>query len=63
MERLSEGGCGGMKQGKVPTKRQKMAIMDAGLSPENYLIVRVHTVTNYIEIMHRETGKTMKIPA
>lgn len=52
-----------MKHGRKPTKRQKMAIRDVKLNPDNWLVYKVLTKESALEIIHRETGSKRKIPA
>lgn len=52
-----------MKQGRKPTRKQKIAIKEARLNPDNWLVYRVLTKENVLEIIHRETGSKRKIPA
>lgn len=49
-----------MKNGKVPSKKQKIAIQEAGLNPDNWLIFKKNH--EMIRIIHRETGRTKRIP-
>ncbi|MGP7817735.1 DUF6906 family protein [Niallia sp. 01092] len=48
-----------MKQGKKPTRRQKMVIESAGLNVENWLVFK--NDGDYISLVHRGTGDTRKI--
>lgn len=50
-----------MKNGKNPTRRQKMAIKAVGLSPDNWLINKA--LHNQLHIEHRNTGTKKVIPA
>jgi hypothetical protein len=50
-----------MKQGKRPTKKQKMALKAARLNPENWLVTK--NVQGKLHIVHRETGRERIIPA
>lgn len=52
-----------MKHGKKPTRKQIIAIQQANLNPENWLIVREFTKEGTLELEHRVTGNTRKIPA
>lgn len=45
-----------MKQGKRPTKAQKLRIKDMGLNYDNWLVVKDTPVL--FEIVHRISGKT-----
>lgn len=47
-----------MKNGKNPTRRQKIAIKEAGFKPENWLVYKIQG--ELIHIVHRLTN-TMKI--
>jgi hypothetical protein len=48
-----------MKNGKKPTKNEKIAIKAAGLNPDNWLIFKKsHTE---MRLVHRETGTIKKI--
>lgn len=49
-----------MKHGKRPTRAQKMALKQVGLSPDNWLVVKV--TGGMLEITHRHTGTQRKIP-
>ena len=42
-----------MKHDKAPTRRQKIAISEIGLEPADWLVVK--SLTNVLEIVHRET--------
>lgn len=50
-----------MKNGKRPNKAQKITIKEAGLNPDNWLIVK--KVNGTYELIHRETGsiKTIQV--
>ncbi|MEH7249193.1 hypothetical protein V7114_20750 [Neobacillus niacini] len=50
-----------MKNGKAPTKREKIAMKAAGLTPEKWLIYKKTHET--LEVVHRETGTTKTILA
>lgn len=52
-----------MKQGKKPTRKQKIAIKEARLNPDNWLVVKDLSHLNTLEIVHRNTGTIRKIPA
>jgi hypothetical protein len=45
-----------MKNGKAPTKKQKITIKAAGLNPENWLIYK--KINDQFHLVHRETGTT-----
>ncbi|MCY9760553.1 hypothetical protein M5X06_29845 [Paenibacillus alvei] len=49
-----------MKNGKNPTRRQKIAIKAAGLTPENWLVMKV--VAGMLHLVHRNTNTQRKIP-
>lgn len=44
-----------MKQGKRPTRRQKQAIIFAGLDPRSWVVVK--NLEEELHIVHRETGR------
>ncbi|WP_338542770.1 DUF6906 family protein [Paenibacillus tundrae] len=48
-----------MKQGKKPTKRQKMEIKANGLSMDNWLVER--DTPSMMIIVHRESGNSRTI--
>ncbi|MNP84498.1 hypothetical protein D3C76_1838350 [compost metagenome] len=45
-----------MKQGKNPTRRQKIAIKDAGFDPDNWLVSKA--LDDRLELIHRYAGTT-----
>ena len=45
-----------MKNGKNPTRRQKIAIKDAGLNPDDWLVFKAEATV--LHIVHRNTGIT-----
>ena len=47
-----------MKQGKNPTRKQKILISKKKLIPENWVVIR--ETNNGLEIRHKETG-TLKV--
>ncbi|MBQ8515615.1 MAG: hypothetical protein IJ496_09485 [Ruminococcus sp.] len=49
-----------MKNGKRPTRAQKMPIQSLGFQPDNWLISK-NTSTEMV-IVHRFTGRTRVIP-
>jgi hypothetical protein len=51
----------GMKNGKRPTRKQKEAIKNARLNPDNWLVVK--SLPDELHIVHRETGRQRVIPA
>lgn len=52
-----------MKNGKNPTRQQKIAIQSIGLTPSNWLVNKVDTKYNMLHISHRYTGTVRVIPA
>ncbi len=51
-----------MRHGKKPTRRQKVRLGKAGLSPENWLILR-DKHTGELVIVHKYTDRVRVIPA
>ena len=51
-----------MKNGKKPTRRQKIRIGKAGLSPENWLVVKNKPDGTMI-ILHKHTNRVRVLPA
>ena len=51
-----------MKNGKRPTRQQKIRLGKAGLSPENWLIVK-NKPNGEMVILHKHTNKVRVIPA
>lgn len=51
-----------MKNGKRPTRQQKVRLGKAGLSPENWLIVK-NKSNGEMVILHKHTNKVRVIPA
>jgi hypothetical protein len=49
-----------MKNGKKPTKKQKVAIQSVNLNPDNWLITKA--MSDKLHIVHRESGKERVIP-
>ncbi|WP_193671970.1 DUF6906 family protein [Bacillus cereus] len=49
-----------MKNGKKPTRKEKMAIKSYNLNPENWLIFK--KVDGALHLIHRFTSKTRTIP-
>lgn len=45
-----------MKNGKRPTRKQKILIKQRGLNPENWLVMK--NLPKEMHIVHRVTGKT-----
>lgn len=54
------GGGEGMKQGRRPTKKQKIAIAQVGLNYSNWLVTK--NLPDTLHIAHRETGRERRIP-
>lgn len=50
-----------MRNGKKPTRAQKIRLGQAGLNPDNWLIIRV--MKEELVILHKHTNKVRKIPA
>lgn len=50
-----------MKNGKVPTKKQKESMRKAGLDPKNWLVTK--NPTGELHLVHRETSKKRVVPA
>jgi len=48
-----------MKNGKRPTRNQKMLMREYGLNPLNWLVVK--NLGDVLEIAHRDTGITRTI--
>ncbi|MDD4377189.1 MAG: hypothetical protein PHH48_03455 [Eubacteriales bacterium] len=46
--------------GRNPTRREKGLLNKWKLNPDNWLVTK--TTTEFIEIMHRYSGKTRKLP-
>lgn len=44
-----------MKNGKRPTKKQKMQIIDAGWNPDNWLVTK--NLPDQLHLVHRNTNK------
>ncbi len=51
-----------MRHGKKPTRKQKVRIGQAGLAPENWLVVRQKEDGTLI-ILHKNTDKIRVIPS
>ncbi|WP_179883939.1 DUF6906 family protein [Bacillus thuringiensis] len=49
-----------MKNGKKPTKKEKMHIESYNLNPEHWLIFK--KVSNELHLLHRYTNTTKVIP-
>ncbi|SMQ75826.1 hypothetical protein SAMN05444673_2550 [Bacillus sp. OV166] len=48
-----------MKNGKRPTRNQKKKVIEAGLNPGNWLVVK--NQSDQMILVHRETGTTKTI--
>lgn len=51
-----------MRHGRKPTRKQKVRLGQAGLSPENWLVVREKPNGELI-ILHKYTDKIRVVPA
>ena len=51
-----------MRNGKKPTRKQKIRLGQAGLAPENWLVIRQKQNGELI-ILHKHTNKTKVLPA
>ena len=51
-----------MRHGKKPTRKQKVRLGQAGLSPENWLVIRQKPDGELI-ILHKYTDKVRVVPA
>lgn len=51
-----------MKNGKRPTRQQKIRLKGLGLNPENWLIVK-NKPGGELEIVHRHTNRIRIVPA
>lgn len=51
-----------MRNGRRPTRRQKIRIGQAGLAPENWLVVREKQDGELI-LLHKHTDKIRVVPA
>ncbi len=50
-----------MRNGKRPTRAQKIRLESLGLNPKNWLVIKNHQ--DGLEVVHRVSGKMRKIPA
>lgn len=50
-----------MKNGKRPSKKQKIAIQEVKLNPDNWLVVK--SLADELHIVHRLSSKVRVIPA
>lgn len=48
-----------MKQGRKPTRKQKLAIQAARLNPANWLVTK--NLPDKLHLVHRETGRERTI--
>lgn len=51
-----------MRHGKKPTRKQKIRLGQAGLSPENWLVIRQKPDGELI-ILHKQTDRVRVVPA
>lgn len=51
-----------MRQGKKPTRKQKVRLGQAGLAPESWLVVREKPMGELI-ILHKHTDRIRVVPA
>lgn len=51
-----------MRHGKKPTRKQKIRLGQAGLSPENWLVIRENKDGDLI-LLHKHTDHVRKLPA
>ena len=51
-----------MRQGKKPTRKQKVRLGQAGLAPVNWLVVR-EKPTGELIILHKYTDRIRVVPA
>lgn len=51
-----------MRQGKKPTRKQKVRLGQADLSPENWLVVR-EKPTGELIVLHKHTDTIRVVPA
>lgn len=51
-----------MKNGKKPTRQQKIRIAHAGLSPENWLVAK-NRPDGVMVVLHKHTNNIRVIPA
>ena len=50
-----------MKNGKKPTRKQKIRLGQAGLTPENWLVVK-QKPNGELVILHKHTDKIRVVP-
>ena len=51
-----------MRNGKKPTRKQKIRLGQAGLSPENWLVIE-QKQNGELVILHKHTDKIRVVPA
>lgn len=51
-----------MRNGKKPTRKQKVRLGQVGLSPENWLVIRQKPDGELI-ILHKHTNRVRVVPA
>ena len=51
-----------MRNGKKPTRKQKIRLGQAGLSPENWLVIK-QKQNGELVILHKPTDKIRVVPA
>lgn len=51
-----------MKNGKKPTRKQKIRLGQAGLAPENWLVIKQETDGELV-ILHKHTDRIRVVPA
>jgi len=51
-----------MRNGKKPTRKQKIRLGQAGLSPENWLVIK-QKQNGELVILHKHTDKIRVVPA
>ncbi|MED0673165.1 hypothetical protein P4S95_23605 [Aneurinibacillus aneurinilyticus] len=49
-----------MKNGKRPTRKQKLAMEAVRLNPENWLVTK--NLPGELHLVHRETNRERKLP-
>ena len=50
-----------MKNGKKPTRKQKIRLGQAGLAPENWLVIR-QKPNGELVVLHKHTDKIRVLP-
>lgn len=50
-----------MKNGKRPTRAQKLLLVKAGINPNNWLVEKNLKHENRLHLIHRETGRVRVI--